>query len=232
MTEPEPVDNPEMRAKIWLAYREYFDLAERKRRWNIREDIPWDSVNKDIDPVIADVIQTFCMVELYLPDYLSKQLPQVRNNRGRSWFLANWGYEEAKHSMVLEDWLLRSGQRSDEQLADLHNEVFSHIWQLPHDSSRGMLCYAMFQELATQMHYVNLRAAVRADGGCPALERILTLVAADEAAHADFFFKLVTIYLDFDRPGTLEQLRRVANSFCMPAVHMLADSMQRQSEVR
>jgi acyl-[acyl-carrier-protein] desaturase len=146
--------------------------------------------------------------------------------------LANWGYEECKHSMALEDWLLHSRMRSDEQVADMHSEVFSHEWNLPYDNARGMLCYTMFQELATQIHYANLRRVVQREGGCPALEKALFLVAIDEAAHADFFRRLVGIYLEDDRPGTLDQIRRVVNTFRMPAVHMLAGSQKRINEVR
>jgi acyl-[acyl-carrier-protein] desaturase len=145
--------------------------------------------------------------------------------------LANWGYEECKHSMVLEDWLLHARMRSDEQMTDMHSEVFAHEWDLPHDNARGMVCYTLFQELATQVHYANLRQIVRREGGCPALEKLLLLVSVDEAAHADFFRRLVAIYLEDDRPGTLEQIRLVTNSFRMPAVHMLADSRKRMQEV-
>jgi acyl-[acyl-carrier-protein] desaturase len=64
------------------------------------------------------------------------------------------------------------------------------------------------------------------------LSKALYLVAMDERAHYDFFRKLVAIYLEDDREATLEQIRRVANTFKMPAVHMLADSMLRQNEVK
>jgi acyl-[acyl-carrier-protein] desaturase len=217
---------------IYRLFRDYFDLAEKKRRWSIREDIPWEQCNRSLNSALSDVVETFCAVELYLPDYLSKLIPQVRTNRGRSWMLANWGYEECKHSMALEDWLLHSRMRSDEQVADMHAEVFTHEWNLPYDNARGMLCYTMFQELATQVHYANLRRIVQRDGGCPALDRALLLIAIDEAAHADFFRRLVAIYLDDDRPGTLDQIRRVVNTFRMPAVHMLSGSQKRINEVR
>src|SRR5438105_9245993 len=95
-----------------------------------------------------------------------------------------------------------------------------------------MLCYTTFQELATRVHYTRMREATRREGGCPALEKALKLVAIDEAAHADFFRRLVSIYLEYDRPGTLEQIRRVVNTFKMPAVHMLADSHRRMSDVK
>jgi acyl-[acyl-carrier-protein] desaturase len=121
--------------------------------------------------------------------------------------------------------------RSDEQVADMHGDVYTHEWNLPYDNARGMLCYTMFQELATQIHYANLRQIVRREGGCAALEKALLLVAVDEAAHADFFRRLVALYLEEDRAGTLEQIRRVVNTFRMPAVHMLADSSKRMHEI-
>jgi acyl-[acyl-carrier-protein] desaturase len=227
--QPEP---PEVLSSLYRQFRDYFDMAERKRRWSIRDDIPWDQCNRSLNPAIAHVVETFCAVELYLPDYLSKLIPQVRANHGRAWMLANWGYEESKHSMVLEDWLLRAHQRTEEQMADMHSEVFSHEWDLPYENARAMLCYTTFQEVATQIHYQRLREAVRREGGCPALERALTLIAIDEAAHGDFFRRLLEVYLQYDRPGTMEQIRRVANSFNMPAVHMLTDGSRRISDVR
>ncbi len=225
-------ESPELLAKIYRLFRDYFDLAEKKRRWSIKEDIPWGQCNPNLPPAVADVVESFCAVELYLPDYLSKLIPQVRANRGRAWMLANWGYEECKHSMALGDWLLRSGMRSDEQMADLEGQVFSHEWNLPYDNARGMLCYTALQELATWLNYVNLRKYVEAEGGDPALERVLKLVAIDERAHYDFFRRLVSLYLEYDRPGTLEQLRRVVNTFQMPALHMLVDGRQRIEDIK
>ena len=230
MTGSASADSPEVRARIYRAYRDYFDKAERKRRWNVREDIPWDQCNPGIDPVVADVVQTFCMVELYLPDYLSKQLPQVRDNRGRAWMLANWGYEESKHSMVLEDWLVRSGHRTEKQMEQIADGVFEREWQLRYNHPLASVVYTMFQEMATKLNYRNLRAV--AGGRCPALDKVLELVMIDEAAHAQFFRQLVGIYLEADREATLEQFRQVANTFAMPADHLLADGRQRVAAVK
>jgi hypothetical protein len=152
---------------------------------------------------LADVVQTFCMVELFLPDYLSKQLPQVRGNKGRAWMLASWGYEESKHSMVLNDWLLKSGHRTEEQLHDMEDSVFEREWSLRYDDPLASVVYTMVQEVATRVNYRNLRKA--AGGRCPALDRLLELVQVDEAAHGHFFRQLVSIYLEEDRAATLEQ---------------------------
>jgi acyl-[acyl-carrier-protein] desaturase len=228
---PQP-ESPGALARIYRLYRDYFDMAEKRRRWSLRDDIPWDDCNGAIDPAIADVVHTFCAVELYLPDYVSKLLPQVRANRGRVWMIAKWGYEESKHSMALGDWLLRSGMRNEEQMAELDREVFQKEWNLPHDNARGMDCYTMVQELATWLHYRNLREVVRQRGGDQALDRVLRLISIDERAHYDFFRRLVQLYLEYDRPGTLEQLRRVINQFAMPAVHLLFDGRKRVEAVK
>lgn len=230
MSVPEAEDSPETRAKIYDAYRAYFDLAEKKRRWNIRTDIPWDQVNTGIDPVIADVVQTFCMVELYLPDYVAKQLPPVRANRGRAWMLANWGYEESKHSMVLEDWLIKSGHRTKKQMAQIADDVLANEWNVLYGTPRNAVVYTMFQEMATQLHYRNLRKV--ANGRDPALDRVLDLVSTDEAAHAHFFRTLVAIYLEDDREATIEALKHVINTFRMPADGLLADGRRRVEAVR
>jgi acyl-[acyl-carrier-protein] desaturase len=231
MTKATDPDSPELRAGLYRLYRDFFDLAERRRRWSLADDIPWAQVNKSMDPAIADVVESFCAVELYLPDYIAKALPLIRANRGWAWFHANWGYEESKHSLGLGDWLLRSGLRSDEQMSDLEGQVFSHEWQLPQDSPQGMLIYAMVQELATFVHYRNLRRRVD-EHGDPALSGPLKLIAVDERAHHDFYRRVVGLFLELDRRETLQQLRRVLLSFAMPAVHLLAESRQRIAAIK
>jgi acyl-[acyl-carrier-protein] desaturase len=232
MAESVFVSNPEVEAAFWRLYRDFFDKAERKRRWLIRDDIPWDQCNPNLDPAIAHVVESFCAVELYLPDYTSKILPVVRPSKGRTWFYANWGYEESKHSLALCDWLLRSGMRSDEQMQDLERSVFEREWNLPHDSHLGMLVYAMVQELATWLNYRNLRNRAQERGGDPALEKLLLLVAVDERAHYDFFKSCVQLYLKYDRAAVLEQMRRVMHNFAMPAIDELVDGRQRVAQVR
>jgi acyl-[acyl-carrier-protein] desaturase len=224
---------PELEAKFWRLYRDFFDMAERRRRWSLRDDIPWDQCSPRLNPAVADVVESFCGVELYLPDYTSKILPVVRSSRARTWFYANWGYEESKHSLALGDWLVRSGSRSDEQMADLEGDVFRHEWNLPHDSQLGMLVYAMTQELATWLAYRNLRVRAEEGGGDPALSKLLLLLAVDERAHFDFFKQCVEVFLQHDRAGTLEQLRRVMNNFAMPAIHdLIGDSRRRVARIK
>jgi acyl-[acyl-carrier-protein] desaturase len=228
MTPSEPLTCLELESQLWRMYRDYFDLAEKKRRWRLREDIPWDQCNPQLDPAIADVVETFCAVELYLPDYVSKVLPVVRHSKGRAWFYANWGYEESKHSLALSDWLVRSGHRTEQYMAELDEKVFSREWNLPHDHHLGMLAYAMVQEHATFINYRNLRERVRAKGGDPALETVLRLITTDEAAHYGIFKQFFELFLQFDRESALSALRPVLNKFQMPAIHDLLDESTRR----
>ena len=232
MSNQNQLDGKELEGAFWRLYRDFFDQAERRRRWSVRDDIPWDQCNKNLNPAVADVVESFCAVELYLPDYTAKILPVVRNSRGRVWFYANWGYEESKHSLVLADWLLRSRHRTDEQMADLEKNVYEREWNLPQDSQLGMLVYAMVQELATGLNYRNLRRRVQENGGDPALDKLLMLVSVDEQAHYSFFREGVQLFLKHDPEATLEQMRRVMNNFSMPAIHEMADSRKRVAQIK
>ena len=225
------LDSTGLEEAYYRLFREFFDRAEKKRRWSLRDDIPWDKVNRDLNPAIGDVLETFCAVELYLPDYIDKAMPMLRKSRGRAWFHANWGYEESKHSMAMGDWLIASGQRTEEQLRTVETQVGEYEWNLPHDSAIGMVLYGMTQELATFLHYRNLRRYAD-DGNDPALSRLLTLICVDERAHHDFYKQVTKMYLDRDRDSTIEQLRRVVQTFKMPAVDMLANGRQRVQAIR
>ena len=217
---------PEHERAMWKLFRDFFDLAEKKRRWNLVDDIPWAECNPGLKPVVADIVETFCAVELFLPDYSAKILPKVRHSKSRTWFYANWGYEEAKHSLALNDWLLKSGSRSEEYMADMEGKVFAREWNLPHDDHLGMLVYSMVQEEATFLNYRNLRSRVGELGGDPALEKLLNYLAVDEKAHHRFFRDCLRIYLEYDRNAVIEQLKRVMHDFNMPAINDLLDESQ------
>ena len=225
------VHYPELEPALFRLYRDSFDRAEKKRRWSLRDDIPWERCNPGLDPAVADIVESFLAVEMYLPDYVARAMSIWRPSRACTWFYANWGYEESKHSLALADWLLRSGMRTDEQVADLEGRVFAHTWDVPHDSAVGMLVYAMVQELATGLTYRNLRRCL--DGpGDPALSRLLGLLGVDEQAHHNFFLKAVRLFLAHDRPGTLQQVRRVLHGFAMPAIYELVDGPRRVAAIK
>ena len=214
---------PELERRFFAAYKEFFDHAESKRRWNLREDIPWAEVkSKAVDKKFVSIVEAFWAVEMYIPDYNSKILSTFRKHRGFAWFQLNWGYEESKHSMALEEWLVRSGHRSERHVEELADRLFQKQWDMPHRTPRQMFLYTMIQELATQVSYLGLEKVTR-ESRDPALSKVLLLIAADEGNHHRFFADVVKIFMDEDREGTLDDLAYVLSKFEMPAHHIIPD---------
>ncbi len=211
-------------------FLKYFKNAEARRRWSITRDVPWEKVNPASSDLTADIVQFFSAVEMFLPDYTGKMMELIRRSRGRAWFHANWGYEESKHSLVLEDWLLRSGKRTEEQLRDFENSLQGAEWELPFDHPRQMMIYTMVQELATGLNYTNLRRRAEQEGD-GALAGLLRWVAADESAHYNFFRKGVKAYLALQPEETTADLKFVFEHFSMPARALIPGWEERSREI-
>lgn len=206
--------------RFYDLYLEYFHKAEAHRRWNLQRDVPWEEINLCADPAVVQVVQAFMGVELYLPDYTSKILHLIRASRGRSWFQANWGYEESKHSLALEMWLTKSGSRTDEQMRNFEEEILGREWGLPYDTPLDMILYTVLQEFATSLNYRGLRRLAQ-DSKDAALDKVLVLLARDEMGHFEFFKNGVLIFVEQDRDRVLEAMNRVIRSFRMPAQDLI-----------
>lgn len=214
--------NGQIEEILYENYLKFFRMAEEKRRWNIWRDVPWDKANPDSSDLTADIVESFSAVELYLPDYTAKIMELVRESRGRAWFQTNWGYEESKHSMVLQEWLQRSGKRTEDQITEFERTLFGDEWELPFDHPRQMIIYTMIQELATGLNYTNLRRRAEAERD-ECLSRVLRWVSADESAHYNFFRKAVKAYLELEPDETIADLKFVFDNFAMPAQYQIPD---------
>ena len=204
-------------------YRAFFDHAEKKRRWNVVDGIPWDEVKlRAVDEDLVEILEAFYSVEMYLPDYSSKLIALNRQNHGMAWFLTNWCYEESKHSMAIEEWLIRSGRRTPQEMERLNDRLLGAEWELPFSTGRRMMIYSMFQELATQLNYVNL-SKLTAPAGDAALQRLILLVASDEGCHHRMFVDCVKEYMRIDRAGTVDDIAFVLQHFEMPAHDLIPD---------
>gem|GEM_PF-271703 len=199
-------------------YRElikYLKLAEEKRRWNPFKDIHWAEANPDTSDTLAHCVETFCAVEMYLPDFTSKMLNMIRRSRGRAWFHVNWGYEESKHSIALESWLLASGHRTEEQRKAAEEALLGAEWELPFDHPRQMVAYTMIQELATFWNYRNLEKIATKEKDW-ALVGALRLISVDERVHYNFYRNAVKEWMKHDDQGMVEDLKYVFDNFIMP----------------
>lgn len=220
------------RDRIDRAYLEFFELAERRRRWNVFDDLPWElaeTVPKDDEAALC--AETFCGVEMYLPDYVAQGINVVRDTFGHGWFQANWGYEESKHALTLRMYLQKTGQRTDDQIRSFEEDVLQKRWDKPFHTARQMTIYGSIQEQATFVIYRKQLEAARARGDV-LLEKIYQLIAKDEAAHAAFYRDVVQLCMEEDRDGTLADLAHVFAHFEMPGVELVPDYDSRVEVMR
>lgn len=217
--------------RLFNEYTTFFEKAERERRWNVFTDIPWEKVNKGASEELALCAETFCSVEMYLPDYVSNGINVVRQYFGQSWFQANWAYEESKHSLTLMQYLIRSGKRTEEQMFDLQNAIFSKKWTLPFTTARQMTFYGCVQEMATFVIYVKHRDRA-AEEGDEALRTAYDFIARDEIAHTRFYQGVIKVLLEEDREGTLADMAHVFANFKMPGVDLVPDYDSRILKMR
>ena len=214
--------------RFYELFLEFFAHAEAHRRWNVFEDIPWHQTTKTPDPEVASLIETYYAVELYLPDYVRHVLGLVRHSRGRAWFQTNWGYEEAKHSMALERWLIHSGARTEQEVYQWESDVLEQTFESPYDDALYSLCYMVLQEFATGLTYLRLRSAIEEKGKSdPALSCVLGLIHRDEIAHFGFFKRCLALYMEYDRDLVLDSLSVVVSQFHMPARYIVPNWEER-----
>lgn len=215
------------REKMYRAYMEFFDVAERKRRWHPLHDIPWDkldySKNKEENAIC---VETFCGVELYVPDYTSNGFNLTRSIFGHAWFQANWGYEESKHGLTFREYLIRSGLRTEEQYAEFEQKILAKVWNLPFKTRRQMTCYGALQESATFLIYRSQLEKARQNNN-EVLEKIYYYISKDESAHMGFYIKVLQFEMEEDREGTLADLAHVIYHFQMPGVGLIPEYEER-----
>lgn len=220
-------DSDGLREKINRTFIQFFQTAERKRRWSVFDEIPWDKLNGALNSERKTIaLETFCAEELYVPDYSSNGLALTRNIFGTAWFQMCWSYEEAKHGLAFREYLLRSGMRSEAQIASLEASLFAKSWTLPFATKRQMACYGALQESATYLAYKAQGELAHAEGD-EVLAAIFSFIARDEAAHAGFYRALIQLELDEDRAGTLADLGLVMAEFKMPGDGLIPDYHER-----
>jgi len=216
-----------MKDSTYRIYLDFLETAEKKRRWSIFEDIPWDSLDtSNATETTTQCVEIFCSEELYVPDYSAKGLDMVRSMFGMAWFQTCWAFEESKHGLVFREYLTRSGLRSEAELASLEADVFSRSWKLPYDTPRQMACYGALQEGATYVAYKAQKDKARSAGD-KVLEAIFHCVGRDEAAHGGFYRAIIELGLSQDRNGTVADLAHVLSTFKMPGDGLIPDYRQR-----
>jgi acyl-[acyl-carrier-protein] desaturase len=215
------MSNQALAERVYREYMTFFEKSERTRRWNIFTDVPWDKAAAcPRDPDLALCAETFCGVEMYLPDYVAQGINVVRESFGQTWFQANWAYEESKHALVLREYLLKTGQRTMDEILAYERAILDRRWTKPFDTSRRMTIYGIIQEMTTFVIY-NKQEKLARNRGDELLAEIYGFIARDEIAHCRFYEKVTSLLLEDDPEGVKMDLAYVFRHFTMPAYDLV-----------
>jgi acyl-[acyl-carrier-protein] desaturase len=210
---------------LYAHFTDYFRRAEEKRRWNLWNDVPWEAVNPGASDDLTDAVEAAYAEELLLPDYSEQLIHRLRGSRGRAWFLTRWSYEEGKHLLVLAEWLMRSGKRTDDQLKESSYQVLGErSWRLSFEDPIAAMAETLLREHQEIVRYERLlpRAHAEHDG---ALSAVLHQLLSDEMEHRAFFRDALLLLKERLPDRQVEEgVRRVAE---LPAAERFASTLLR-----
>jgi acyl-[acyl-carrier-protein] desaturase len=206
-------------------YRWYVERSQRLRNWNPDTVVDWTQMRQDHSPQFMRIIEGFFAVEQYVPDYVTALLKVIRKSQGRSHFHIRWGSEEERHAELWQNAVLFSGVRSGDWVRNYSDELRANMWSLPWDDPMHMIFYTVFQERATQVNYLNTAVIARGQSEVPdfmgdadpIMVQAAKTIAADEAAHYNFFLEGARLYLYYYPTKALEAMSDVIRYFSMPA---------------
>jgi acyl-[acyl-carrier-protein] desaturase len=221
---------------------EYFGRSMRSRRWSPWHDLPVEEI-RELGPRLSedtiDLVEGFYGIEEYIGDFIRDGLESFAVTRHRRNLHLQWGAEEFRHGVALEQVLIHSGARTEAQIDAYGEQIIANPWShSSHGGVDGILgasVYAMVQERATYVNYEQLRLRVRAEYGLPprttpeearrgrqvGAAEALRLIAHDEIAHHGIFLKIGQLYLRYFPEETIEKLHAVNAAFHMPALRLI-----------
>ncbi len=210
-------------------YRWYVSRSQTIRNWNPDQSFDWRSLRTDHSPELNGIIEGFFAVEQYVPDYTRRTITLARRSYGHANFQIRWGTEEEKHADAWQNALVFLRFRTPAWIRQYREDLRTKEWNLPWDDAFHMVIYALFQERATELNYLNTAVIARGRSRQPGFEgerdpvlaSVAATIAADEAAHYHFFLEVTRLYLYYYPLQTLEAIHDVVEHFVMPGMDLL-----------
>ena len=174
---------------------------------------PWDPAQSRLTEVGRAAMVVNLLTEDNLPSYHREIATMFGLDGAWGTWVNRWTAEEARHSMVMRDYLLTT--RAVDPTA-LETARMAHMGDgFVSDHRRTVLhpiAYVSFQELATRISHRNTGRLA----GDPIGEQMLARVAADENLHMIFYRNLLEAALELAPDQAMRAIADVVTAFRMP----------------
>lgn len=203
-------------AKDWYPH-EYVPWSEGRNFAGPLNGDAWEAKDSKLTPIAADSLILNLLTEDNLPSYHTEiALSMSRDGAWNTW-INRWTAEEARHSIVLRDYLMATRGVDPNELEDLRMAHMQVGYETPYDNDMlHTIAYVSFQELATRISHRNT-GRISND---PICEQMLARVALDENLHMLFYRNCLGAAMDLEPNAAMVAIRDVLMNFNMPGQGM------------
>jgi acyl-[acyl-carrier-protein] desaturase len=203
-----------------------------QKNWYPHEYVPWSEGRDYAGPLNGDaweakdsrltaVAQDSLVLNLLTEDNLPSYHTEIAISMGRdgAWgtWIERWTAEEARHSIVIRDYLMATRGVDPYELEDLRMAHMSLGYQTPYvNDMLHTIAYVSFQELATRISHRNT-GKISAD---PIAENMMQRIALDENLHMLFYRNTLGAALDMEPNAAMRAITDVVTNFGMPGANM------------
>ncbi|MBI3428684.1 MAG: acyl-ACP desaturase [Actinobacteria bacterium] len=202
--------------KNWYPH-EYVPWSEGRTYAGPLNGDAWEAKDSRLSVIAQDSLILNLMTEDNLPSYHSEiAIAMGRDGAWGNW-LERWTAEEARHAIVIRDYLMATRGVDPYQLEDLRMAHMQLGYQTPYDTDMlHTVAYVSFQELATRISHRNT-GKISND---PIAETLLQRVSLDENLHMIFYRNLLGKAIDLEPNAAMRAITDVVTNFAMPGVGM------------
>ena len=199
-------------AKDWMPH-EYVPWSKGRDFDGFYGGEPWAPDQSNLPDAVQLALVVNLLTEDNLPSYHHEIATIFRGEGAWGAWVHRWSAEEARHSMVMRDFLLTT--RSVDPVA-LENERMVHMstgFKNAHDDQllHGV-AYVSFQELATRISHRNTGR----QSGDDACDQLMQRIALDENLHMLFYRNVLAGAMDLSPDQALAAVVDVLKNFQMP----------------
>ena len=202
--------------KDWYPH-EYVPWSEGRDYAGPLNGDAWEAKDSRLTPVAQDSLVLNLLTEDNLPSYHTEiSISMGRDGAWGNW-IERWTAEEARHAIVIRDYLMATRGVDPYELEDLRMAHMSLGYQTPYENDMlHTIAYVSFQELATRISHRNTGKL----SNDPIAEGMMQRVALDENLHMLFYRNTLAAALDMEPNAAMIAIADVVTNFDMPGANM------------